>query len=407
MKVLLVHNYYQQPGGEDLAFQDEADLLAEKGHQVFRYSLHNDAVRNLHQIELFKATIWNSAVYRRLREMIESERIEICHFHNTFPLVSPAGYYAAKSAGAAVIQTLHNYRLLCPAATFYRDGKVCQECLTKRVPWPSVMHACYRDSRVTTSVLAAMLVQHRLRGTWTDAVDRYIALTDFSRNKFVEGGFPAEKVVVKKNFLARDPEVGTGDGQFALYIGRLVPEKGVMTMLAAWKSLGSKIPLKIIGGGPIADLVTRTANDVPGVEYLGRVPDGELDRLLGQATFLVFPSEWFEGMPRTILESYAKGTPVIASDLGSMTDLIDSGRTGFLFQPGNVEDLVSTVSRAIAQPEQLRQMRHDARHEFESRYTAAQNYTELMAIYRQAITPPAADQIGVSVSPQVGPQLQQ
>jgi glycosyltransferase involved in cell wall biosynthesis len=385
VNILFVHNFYQQAGGEDLAYADEAALFEANGHRVVKFSVHNDSVRELGLVSLGAKTLWNSETHHEIRDIIRAEHIDVCHFHNTFPLISPAAYYAAASENVPVVQTLHNYRLICLNHSFYRDGKVCEDCLGKSIPWPGVMHSCYRDSVSASTAVASMLMLHRTLGTWKKMVQVYIALTKFSRDKFVEAGFPSDRMVVKRNFLRHDPGKGAGDGGYALFIGRLVKEKGINTLLSAWQQIGARIPLKIVGGGPLGDMVSEASGVVPGVTRMGRVSDEELDRLLGAASMLIFPSEWYEGLPRTIIESYAKGTPVIAGRIGSLIDAVIPGQTGLHFNPGDPSDLVRQVAWAIDHPDELRAMRHQARQHFDENYTAASNYPEMLRIYERAI----------------------
>jgi glycosyltransferase involved in cell wall biosynthesis len=387
MNVLIVHNFYQQPGGEDQVFADEAALLEKHGHTVGRFTMDNDAIDGMGRLEVARKTIWNSAAKQNLREAIRQIRAEVVHFHNTFPLISPAGYYAAHEEGAAVVQTLHNYRLLCPAATMFRRGTVCEQCLGRAVPWPGVVHKCYHNSMMATAAIAGMLGFHRFKGTWCNEVDLYVALTEFSRQKFIQGGLPSEKIAIKQNFVDPDPGIGSGAGNFFLFVGRLTEEKGVKTLLNAWKPLYQKarIPLKIVGDGPLRDWVLQSLQEQSGIEYLGRRPPAEVYDMMGAARALVFPSLWYEGQPRTIVESLAKGTPVLASRLGSMPELIDHHRTGRLFATGDSVDLCRQAEEMFALSEADRAlMRQAARREFESRYTAAQNYPILIDCYEKA-----------------------
>src|SRR5580704_687235 len=196
MRVLICHNFYQQPGGEDEVFRAEAQLLRDFGHEVECYTVHNDRVDSLGKLELAAKTIWNSAAASEIAHRALAHRAQVVHFHNTFPLLSPAVYSTVRRTGAAVVQTLHNFRLLCPAATFFRDGKPCEDCLG-RLPLPAVLHACYRGSRAVTGVTTAMLGLHRAIGTYDRDVDAFIALTNFTRNKFISARFDAEKIHVK------------------------------------------------------------------------------------------------------------------------------------------------------------------------------------------------------------------
>lgn len=406
--LLLVHNHYQQPGGEDQVFASEARLLEENGHRVLLHTVHNNAIEHQNNLVLATKTLWNNEAYASLRKLLRKERPALIHVHNTMPLLSPAVYYAAHDEGVPVIQTLHNYRLLCPGACFFRNGAVCERCLHKTVAWPSVAHACYRDSRIASGVVATMLTAHRLAHTWTDKINAYIALTPFARRKFIEGGLPAHKIVVKPNFMHDDPGPGKGRGEYALFVGRLSQEKGLDTLLNAWKRLAPRIPLKIVGDGPMSPYVSEEVRALEGVEWLGRQPREQVLALMKEAFTLVIPSVWYEGCPLTIIEAYAVGVPVIASRLGSMASMIDHGRTGLLFKPGDPEDLAAQVTWALTHPEALAFMRIRSRTAFEARYTAARNYEILMAIYERAtrhsrdkITtrPPVTDAEDMAVSP--------
>ncbi len=384
MRIVVCHNYYQQPGGEDQVFRDEMALLETHGHRVVPFVVHNDTIRGRSKLKVAIETIWNRRAAVDLAAVVQRERAEVVHFHNTFPLISPAAYHAVRSTGAAVVQTLHNFRLLCPGATFTRDGGICQRCVGKTVPWPAVLHGCYRGSRAGSAVVAGMLVIHRLLRTWNRTVDRYIALTEFSRQQFVEGGLPQERVVVKGNFVATPPAIGPGQGGYALFAGRLVPEKGLTTLFEAWTHLAGTIPLKIVGNGPLGSYVAQNASQDPAIEWLGPRPHAEVQRILREAVLLVFPSTWFEGFPKILVEALAVGTPIVASRLGAMTELVEDGCTGKLFEPGCAEDLAEKVRQLVDDPPRLARMRKAARQSYEEKYTAEDNYRQLLTIYDQA-----------------------
>jgi glycosyltransferase involved in cell wall biosynthesis len=384
MRVLVVHNSYQQRGGEDFAVEREIELLRERGHQISTFFVSNDDITNMSRARLAADTLWSTSSKRSLKESLQSQRPNVVHFQNTFPLISPAAYYAARSEGVPVVQTLHNYRLLCPNALFFRDGGACEDCLGKPVPWPGVLHSCYRGDRAASGVVAGMLTAHRFLKTWKEKVDVYIALTEFARRKFVEGGIPAYKIAVKPNFVSPDPGPGEGKGGYALFVGRLSEEKGVETMIRAWELLGDRIPLKVVGDGSLAEKVSGAAERLSGIEWMGRTPGEQVSELMKDAAFLVFPSTWYEVFPLVIVEAFATGLPVIASDIGNMSSLIDHEHTGLHFRPGDGEDLAAQVERVLLHPEDLDRMRLEARAEFEARYTAERNYERLMEIYEMA-----------------------
>ena len=384
MRVLMAHNYYQQPGGEESIFETEAGLLELNGHTVDRYTVHNDQIKGANSFTLAANTLWNRQIYRDLRRVIRQSQPQVVHFQNTFPLISPAAYYAAKAEGVPVVQTLHNYRLLCPNALFFREGKVCLDCLGKSVPFPGVIHGCYRDSRVASAGVAAMLSLHSFLKTWSVAVDAFIVCSQFALNKFVEGGLPPEKLLLKANSLYPAPDVGRGQGGYALFVGRLSVEKGLGVMLKAWEQLEGKIPLKIVGDGPMLPLVQDAQSRIPGVEWLGRKPLDQVYQLMGEASFLVFPSEWYETFGRVAIEAFTKGTPVIAADIGAIAELITHTHTGLLFRASDPGDLATQVKWALSHPEEMHLMRQAVRHEFETKYTATKNYQRLIEIYHQA-----------------------
>ena len=382
--MLLLHNRYQQPGGEDQVYAAEGDLLETHGHEVVRYTVHNDQAEEMSRPALARSTVWNKAVYAELRGLIRRERPEIAHFHNTFPLISPAAYYAARAEGVPMVQTLHNYRLFCLNALFFRDGRVCEDCLGKALPWPGVVHSCYRQNRAASGVVAGMLSIHRALNTWKKTVHSYVALTAFAREKFVEGGLPAEKVVVKPNFVFPDTGPGKGRGDFCLFVGRLSKEKGIDTLLAAWERLKGRARLKIVGDGPMAPEVAHAAGNLDGVEWMGRQPKEVVQNLMKDARCLVFPSVWYEGFPMVIVEAAAAGLPVVASDLGSMTSLVEHGRTGLRFRPGDPAELARRVEWSSSHPAEMDRMRGRTRSEFEAEYSAEKNYRTLREIYQRA-----------------------
>lgn len=404
MNILLVFNYYQQPGGEERVFAAEAALLESKGHRVARFAVRNDGIQDMNRFALAARVIWNRNAAASIRMLVRANAIDIVHFHNTFPLISPAAYYAAKQAGARVIQTLHNYRLVCPGALLSREGKVCEDCLRASMPWRGIAHACYRGSRIESAAVVTMLSVHRAARTWTRRVDRYIALSDFARQKFVEGGLPAEKIAVKPNFVEPDP--GKVDartrGDHALFVGRLAPEKGIVTLLNAWRTVGN-VPLRIVGDGPLADQV-RTAAGSPDsrIMYLGRRSRAETLSLMKEAMFLVFPSVWYEGFPLTIAEAYGAGLPVLSSSLGTMASLVQPGITGLHFTPGNAESLASRVRWIARHPEKARQFGQNARQEYLTNYSADGNYRQLINIYRQAMESPATAKAAARQMPATG-----
>ncbi len=389
MKIVLVHNSYQQPGGEDVVFDHECRLLENHGHAVTAYRRSNHEIEELSSIEktmLLKRSIWASDTHREFSQLLARENPDIVHVHNTFLMISPSVYGACRDRGVPVVQTLHNFRLLCPAATFFRDGKVCEECVDRSL-LRSVRYGCYRDSRMATASLAFMLAWHRHADTWNEMVDCYVALTEFARNKFIASGFPAHKIVVKPNFVDPDPGAGHNGGDYAIFVGRLSPEKGLNILIDAWARLPKGHSLHIAGDGPERSRLERQVyeRNVAGVRFLGRLAHDDMIAAVKAARCLVLPSLWYEGFPMCIAEAFACGVPVICSRLGGMQEIVEDGRTGLLFEPGDAADLAAKIEWAWSHPGDLCVMGLEARREYEERYAAEKNYTQLMGIYEQAV----------------------
>ena len=378
MRILIAHNAYQQRGGEDSVVEDEIALLRRHGHAVEVFQRHNDELEVMTQWKAAMDTVWSRKSAADLTAVIDRFRPDIVHFHNTFPLISPSAYWAVQTAGLPVVQTLHNFRLFCPQAMFLRGGHVCEDCLGHQ-PWRSVLHACYRDSRAQSAVLSGMLAWHRALGTYRDKVTRYIALNEFCRRKFVEGGLPAERVVVKPNFVdfaGAQPSPRAG----LLFVGRLSPEKGLRTLREAMALL-PEVQLRVAGDGPEAAVL----DGIAGVTKLGRLIVDDVRQEMSAATALVVPSISYETFGLVVIEAFACGTPVIASRIGALAGLVEDGVTGLLFEPGNAADLAAKMSWALEHPAELSQMGRNARLEYERSYTAERNYELLMNIYEDAI----------------------
>ena len=393
-RVLLVHNRYQQGGGEDTVFEEEGALLERHGHRVERLVVDNDAIeteRGLRgQLQLAIGTVWSRDAVRLVTDRLVAMRANVMHVHNTLPLLSPAVHVAARRLGIASVQTLHNYRLSCPAATFFRDGAPCEDCRGKTVTWPAVLHSCYRGSATASAAVTAMLAVHRVRRTWTRDVTAFIALTAFAKDRLLSAGLPPGRVVVKPNFLGFDPGPPETDGEGYLYVGRLSPEKGIDTLLEGWRELASAVTLpftatlRIGGVGPLEGQVHEAAAAVPSIVPLGRLDQGQVIEELQAARALIVPSLWYEGCPLVVIEAFAAGRPVIASSLGSLKEMVTDRVTGLLIDPGDKHALANAVRWAEEHPTEMIRMGEAARAEYLNRYTADVNYRQLAAIYTAA-----------------------
>ncbi|BBO33006.1 glycosyltransferase [Lacipirellula parvula] len=387
MRVLLCHSYYTQRGGEDRSFEEERELLQANGHEVIEYVRRNEELVGRGKLAAAATTLWNRQAGREVAAIIERHRPDVLHATNTFPLISPSVCDVAHRAGVAVVQALRNYRLLCANSYLMRDGQPCEACVGKAVPLPAIQHRCYRDSAAASAVVAAMQVYHRTVGVWRNRVDAFFTLTHFARQKFVDAGLPADRVHVKYNSVSPDPGVGDGSGGYAVFVGRLSPEKGVGTVLAAWEANRELPPLVIVGDGPLRAAVEAAASRDARITIRGELSNAEAQRVIGAANLLVMPSLWYETFGRTIAEAYATGTPVVASRLGAMAELVEEGVAGSLFNPGHAADLAQRVAELTLRPADEQQaIRRRARQAYEQQFTPAHNYRRLLEIYEIALT---------------------
>jgi glycosyltransferase involved in cell wall biosynthesis len=384
MKILVAHNTYLHRGGEDAVAEAEVELLRSRGHEVIEYRRRNEDLADIGRLQAAADTLWSRRTTRELGALLRTHQPALVHVHNTFPLISPSLYWAAAAAGVPVVQTLHNFRLLCPQAMLLREGRVCEDCVGHS-PLAGVRHGCYRGSRPQTAVLGGMLVLHRALGTWQHKVSRFIALNEFCRAKFIEGGLPADRVVVKPNFvdLPAPPDLPRSG---LLFVGRLAPEKGVAVLADAARGL---LPdtLRVAGSGPEAGLL----DQVDAITALGALSPQLVAQEMSRALALVVPSLWYENFPRILVEAFACGLPVLASRLGALAELVEDGMTGLLFEPGNAGDLAAKMKWAVTNPARMAEMGRNARALYEQRYSAAANYVQLAAIYREAIASNASE----------------
>lgn len=377
-RVLVVHNAYQHRGGEDSVVEAEIALLRSYGHQVETYFRSNDEIANLPNISVARQTLWSSKAVEDLRVIFDSFKPDIIHVHNTFPLISPAIYWLADNFNIPIVQTLHNFRLMCLNALYLRDDKVCEDC-TGHLPWRGVINKCYRDSTPASLVLACMLSLHRGLGTFNNKISRYIALNDFCRNKFIDGGLPDKYIAVKPNFVDAPKTLNLPRHGF-LFVGRLSVEKGISTLVAAINSL-KNIELKIVGEGPISF----ASEDINQFSRLGMLSRDEVWYQMNCAKVLIVPSIWYETFGLVVVEAFAAGLPVIASRIGALAELIVDGETGLLFEPGNPDDLAAKMSWAQANPDQMALMGRNARIKYETEFTPQNNYQQLINIYHDVI----------------------
>ena len=361
----------------------ETALLRNYGHDVHLHMVSNDTIQGFWAgvVTGWRAS-YSTLGKQETSKILTKFQPDIVHVHNFFPLLTPSIYDACRETKIPVVQTLHNFRTICAGALLMRNGKPCEDCI-KRTPYLGALHGCYRNSRLGSLAVARMIDVHRRRGTWSEKVDRFIALTEFSKKKFEEAGFPAERIVVKPNFIEKTNEeaVDRKKRNGALFVGRLSEEKGLQTLLKAWDSLD--FSLRIIGDGPLMEMAQNAATKQ--VELLGRKEPQQVAEAMTQSAFLVFPSECYEGFPLSVVEAFCQGLPVIASRLGAMAEIIQDGETGLHFTSGDAEDLAKKVRWASEHPEDIRRMGRNARRIYEEKYAPEINYRQFMGIYAGAI----------------------
>lgn len=383
--VLIAHNYYQNPGGEDIVAANEKKLLEAHGHEVILYTRSNNEIKSmgaLQKLLLPLITIFNVRTFIEIRQIIKSQKINIVHVHNTLPLISPAVYYAALSCKVPVVQTMHNFRLLCPNAMFYRNGHVCEDCVVSGLNC-AVRHSCYRNSKLQTLLCVISMKIHRAAGIYGKI--NFICLSDFNRNKLLllnqrKQIIDPDRVFIKPNFTFElENNCSADKGSYYIYAGRLEEQKGIKVLLDAWKTMGSSAPLLLIcGSGPLEDLC-KEASEKLNIRLMGFVPHKNIIKLFSESKALIFPSLGYEGFPLTIVEAFSVGTPAIGSDIGNIKELIENGKTGFRFTPGNVVDLI----KAIKAIEKMNLNRDIIISNFLNKYCYDINYRVLEKIYQE------------------------
>jgi glycosyltransferase involved in cell wall biosynthesis len=389
MKILLIHNFYRSsaPSGEDAVYHKEHELLRSKGHEVVTFNKFNDNIEEVglfNRISLAKKTTWSCESYSQIRQLIKHWQPDIAHFHNTFPQISPSGYLACQNSSVPVVQTLHNFRLVCPGAMLMHHGVPCEKCLGTSLI-PSIKHKCYRGSTQATLAVSAMVALNRFRGTYTKYVNKYIALTEFSKRKLVMGGLPDNKVSVKPNFIETVMSYVPDKSDYVVYVGRLTAEKGVRTLIKAWTKLPD-IKLFVLGDGALRhELEAIKFKYTLNIEFFGHVPREKVLEIVSRAKIQIIPSECYEGFPNVVLEAFSCGTPVVASAIGSLNELIHEEETGLKFAAGNAIELASKIRKLFFCNSLARKISQNAKTQVETKYDIETNYRSMMKIYSNAI----------------------
>lgn len=384
--VLMAHNYYQVPGGEDTVFHNEVNMLEKNGHKVTKYTRHNDEIKNglLSKLKLGIDTIFSFKTYKEVKKLIDENDIDVVHVHNTLPLISPSIYYAARAKKVPVVQTIHNFRLLCPGATFTRNGEICEDCISKGLG-QSIKHRCYRGSLAQTFIMYAMLKFHMSIGTY-DKIN-YITLTEFNKKKLLSLVKGESKIYVKPNFVEKREQNERTLEDYFVYIGRLDEIKGINFLVEAWKEIDENIELYVIGTGPEEERV-RTyieKNNLKNVKLLGFMQREEAFEVIEKSRAIVIPSKWYEGFPMTIAESFSLGVPVIGSRLGNIESIIENEKNGLLFENSNKEELKNVIECIFYNKELNKMLGDNAYQIFINYYTDKINLKKLEEVYNDLV----------------------
>ena len=407
MKVLLAHNFYQStsPSGEDMVFNNELKLLKRNNINVIEYTKYNDIVEdNIDKIKTSFVAKWSKQSYDEITSLIRKEKPDLVHFHNIWYLISPSAYYACQNLNVPVIQTLHNFRLFCINGLLMNNDNVCEKCITGS-PYRGAVNRCYRESLFYSLPMASILQTHQNNKTWDTQIDAFISLSDFSKQKYIQYGLQADKIFIKPNFYMNPPKPSYYNDGFGLFVGRLSREKGIDILLNASNILGNvdenkKILIKIVGDGAQSGIIKSRINTerINNVELLGRKNHLDIIKLIKNALFITLPSICYEGFPLVIAEAYACGKPVIASRLGAIAELVEDGKTGLLFEPGNARDLAAKIKWMYEHEDECIQMGRNAHKVFEEKYTAERNFEILMNIYKTVLDRKAKSKVKIQVN---------
>ena len=391
MRVLVVHNRYRsaEPSGENTVVEQEVRLLAAAGVDVEQCLVESDAIASwslARRVAVPAGVVWSRSGQQLVRGAVDATQPDVVHFHNTFPLLSPAAIRAASARGVATVQTFHNFRPICPSSNgLLRDGLICHDC-PGHLPVSAVRHGCYRGSRVATLPLAAMDVVHQRLGTWTRHLDRLIFPSTFAMDEYRAAGWPTDRMSVKPNTAERPTADGHGQRLGLACIARMRDEKGVGVLVDAWRRLGARSqPLRLIGGGEQLEEYRAQASGLGGVTFDGQISYDAVADAIASAAAVVVPSKVPEVFPRVVLEAFAVGTPVLAARRGVLADLVRDGENGLLFEPDDVADLARAISQALADPAALRRMGDAALADYEALYSPEVTTRRLIEIYQEAI----------------------
>ncbi len=379
MKILQIHSRYKKRGGEETVVEEEKSVLERHGHTVIQYIRDNAETDQYSALQLAKLSLSqrnNKAAIGEIEKVLRDEKPDICHVHNVYPLISPAVYETCQAHGIPVVQTLHNYKMLCTNALFFREGEVCELCLNQNL-LKSVKYKCYKDSYLATAVQADAIQYHRKAGTWQTMVDTYICLTDFQKDKMIEGGMPAARLQVKPNFV-ESVNLPYTYGDFFLFVGRLDESKGLADLLILMESCHQS-NFVLIGDSESPDIFSKFDN----VNYLGARDREVVQDYMSRCKAVVFPSKYYEGMPMVILEAFSHKKGVIARNVGAMSSMIKHGINGLRYD--DPEGLIEEVKKLEQDKQLVQNIGSGAFSDYQNIYSVEQGYQNLISLYNSII----------------------
>ena len=383
MRVAIVHGRYRQPGGEDNVVEQEIELLQSRGVEVATFIRDNNSFPGEGSARVAVEAVWSRQIASEFGRFLESERPDVIHVHNTFPFLSPAVFHVANHRDIPAVLTLHNYRLFCPAATLFRNGSPCEACISRSWAWPAVFHGCYRESRAASAAVAAVNSIHRALGTWTRSISAYVVLTEFARDVCQRGGLPSDRLHIRPNYVEAPSRHANAVGDTrarAVFVGRISEEKGVRILTREWQKVGS--PLDVYGDGPLLEDLKESTSAM--IRFHGFVERNRAIEALRKSAFLVVPSIWYEAFPLVVLEAFSLGIPVLASNVGSLSEVVQHEVTGLHFDPHQPDSLSSAAIRLLQDKQLRNRCAANARTTYLARYTPDIAYERLIEIYESA-----------------------
>ncbi len=406
MKILFAHKFFHPAGGPETVLFQSMEALQKMGHEVIPFSMrrpgnlptpyskyfvtevnyHDPNGSFLRKLKMATSLVYSREAKKKMELLIREQKPDIAHLHNIYHQLSPSILLPLKKHNIPIVMSLHDFKLVCPNYTFLRDGQVCEECEGKHF-YKAIKYKCVKDSYLKSTISAVEMHLHKLFKIYERNIDRFIVLSQFSKERFVRYGLPEEKIILLPNPIEipsfRKQE---GKDKHVLFFGRLSDKNGIFTLIKAMRRL-PEIKLLVLGEGEQQELILDylRENKMGNVELVGFLSGEKLKKTIANCSFLVFPNNCYHNCPMSILESFASGKPVIGSNLGSVPELVKDGITGHLFEPRDEKDLAKKIKCLYENPQMIEKMGQNARRKVEENYSAEKYYPKLLQIYEELI----------------------